>query len=191
MRSIIFTDKRPATRPGNGFSKIRDKALRSALVAPVAALFVFASSGGVLADPSYGCFTRDYSDAHLAKHPAQIVNSIRLKLMKQPQYGEWIGLMDVKTANQGHVQRSGHGGQTFTQFLICWDQGGKRGCSVECDGGSFDITRDDGKVLDLRTRYLMVGETDECGGAVDLAEENYRWVTYRLMRAADVACADM
>ena len=68
---------------------------------------------------------------------------------------------------------------------------GKRGCSVECDGGSFEITRDDGTVLDLRTRYLMVGETEDCGGAVDLAEENDRWVTYRLMRAADAACADM
>lgn len=191
MRSITSTKEPCAARSGNGFSKIRDKALGSALVAPGAAVLALAGADTVQADPTYGCFSRDYSAAHLAKHPAQIVDTIRLKLMNQPEYDAWIGLMDVKTANQGHVRRSGHGGQTFSQFLICWEDGGKRGCSVECDGGSFDIKREDGNVLDLRTRYLMVGETEECGGAVDLAEENYRWVTYRLKRMADAACADM
>ena len=162
--------------------------MRNIIFTSIAAITI---SGMALAEPTFGCFTRDYSDDHLAKHPEQIVDQIRLKLKRQPEYGEWIGLLDVKTANQGHVRTGGHGGEYFSQFLICWENGGTRGCSVECDGGSFDITKDDGKILQFRTQYLMVGETEECGGAVDLAEKRNQPVSYRLTRADDAACADM
>jgi len=60
---------------------------------------------------------------------------------------------------------------------------------VECDGGSMEITRADAKILLFRTDYLLVGDADQCGGPVDLAEKVNEKVTYKLMRVADSQCA--
>lgn len=148
-------------------------------------------AGPVLADPTLGCFERSYSAAHLAGQPAQIVARMRLKLSIQPEYGEWIATMDVRAANQGHAKRNGHGDQSFAQFLICWEDGARRGCSVECDGGSFEITKESATSLTFRTDYLLVGETDDCGGALDLAEKQGQPVSYRLNRVDDAVCAGL
>jgi len=140
--------------------------------------------------PRQGCFVRDYTDAHLARHPDQIVDRIALRIRKD-DYGDIVADMRVLLARQGHVARSGHGGQSMEQFLFCWTEGKKTGCSVECDGGHFTITRDTGKVLTFRTDYLMVGDTDECGGAVDLAEIPGQAVSSRLDRASTAVCDGM
>ncbi|MCK4713676.1 MAG: hypothetical protein KAT26_12440 [Marinosulfonomonas sp.] len=140
--------------------------------------------------PPQGCFTRDYSDAHLAANPDQVVEQISLKFSRQAE--ERIAEMRVLTANQGHVRQSGHGGQVFEQFLYCFDgmiTDGIWACGVECDGGRMEIIRDDGKILEFRTKYLMVGETEECGGAIDLAETENVLVVYRLQRVADSQCS--
>ena len=143
----------------------------------------------VAAEPTFGCYERIYSAEHLAGQPDQVVQEIRLSLSKQQEFGEWVAGMEVLTANQGHAARDGLGGQRLTQFLICWENDGRRGCSVECDGGSFTITRDDGKRLAFRTDYLMVGDTEGCGGAMDIAEKDGQAVSYRLQRVSEARCA--
>jgi hypothetical protein len=59
---------------------------------------------------------------------------------------------------------------------------------VECDGGSFEVVAQAEGRIDIRTRYLLVGTDDDCGGPVDLAEVPDTPVTYRLFRAPDTAC---
>jgi len=154
------------------------------LVAAVVGTAVFA--GG----PRSGCYQRDYTQAHLSSHPDQIVDQITL-LIRKDDYGETVASMRVLTANQGHVALSGHGNQLFDQFLICWADGARTGCSVECDGGRFEVTRDTGKALTFRTRNLWVGNTDECGGAIDLAERPGQPVSYRLNKVGASACSGM
>ena len=140
--------------------------------------------------PPEGCYERAYSQDHLAKNPDQIVAQIAVKFGQKA--GDRIAQMSVLTANQGHVKASGNGGQLLDQFLFCFaprDGAKNWSCSVECDGGSMEITRADAKTLLFRTDYLMVGDSDQCGGPVDLAEKKNVRVTYKLARVADNQCA--
>lgn len=155
---------------------------------------ISATLGLGLASPGFaetkitqGCFERDYSDAHLAGQPKQVVKWIRVHV-HEDSYGDTVVDMNVEFARQGHVLASGHAGAVLDQTLHCWDSNGEIGCSVDCDGGSFIVTGDDGNFLTLRTDYLMVGETESCGGAVDLAETQGKPVSYRLNRVEDAAC---
>jgi len=160
--------------------------VRNIIFTSLAAILLAGS--GWAGGPPPGCYHRDYTDAHLRKHPKQIVDWITM-IVERDQYGQDAARMMVFTANQGHVQNSGQGHQVFTQFLFCFDEaGGKARCSVECDGGGFVVTRDTGKSLTFQTKNLWVGETDECGGAVDLAEIPGKPVKYRLDRVSDSAC---
>ena len=140
--------------------------------------------------PPEGCYERVYSQEHLAKNPDQVVAQIVVKFGQNA--GDRIAEMSVLTANQGHVQASGNGGQLLAQYLYCMAPGaGDKNwiCSVECDGGIMDILQSDAKTLLFRTDYLLVGESDECGGPVDLAEKPYQNVTYKLLRVADSQCS--
>lgn len=138
------------------------------------------------ADPMMGCFMRDYSDAHLAKHPAQVVDEIALSVR---QAGEFInGTLWVLTARQGHVAHSGLGGRLLKQQLLCWKEMGTMNCFVECDGGGFTVTKATGDSLTFRTNFLLVGDENGCGGPVDLAENPGQPVSYRLNRADPTVC---
>lgn len=140
--------------------------------------------------PPEGCYQRNYSQQHLAKNPDQVVEQIAVKFGQKA--ADRIAQMSVLTANQGHVRASGNGGQLFDQYLYCFaPRGGAKNwtCSVECDGGSMEIMRADGKTLLFRTDYLLVGDSKECGGPVDLAEKINTQVTYKLTRVADSQCA--
>lgn len=138
--------------------------------------------------PPLGCYQRAYSAEHLAANPAQIVDEISLKIHIQAIYGEIIGDMRVWFADQGRVAGTVNAGRVLDQFLICWGDETRSGCSVECDGGSFQVTKADPNGLTFETDYLLVGETEDCGGAEDLAEILGQPVKYRLNRVDDAVC---
>lgn len=149
-------------------------------------LYLVASSG-VSAEPEMGCFARDYSDAHLASNPAQVVDQIVLRVGR-PTTTDIFATIGVTLANQGHVAASGHGGQSYQQFLFCWRDSKALVCGVECDGGSMTVTRVSGDSITFRTNYLIVGNPEGCGGFVDLAEFPGQPVSYRLDRVSDSVC---
>ena len=99
-----------------------------------------------------------------------------------------VARMMAATANQGHARRSGLGNKIFTQWLFCYEEGGRAACSVECDGGRFIVTRQTPDSLTFQTDYLMVGDSEECGGAIDLAEVPRTPVKYRLDLVSDSTC---
>ncbi|MCU0906929.1 MAG: hypothetical protein MUF73_05645 [Rhodobacteraceae bacterium] len=134
-----------------------------------------------------GCWARDYDAAHLAANPDQVVRAMRLSFGKDPENGP-VAWLEVTLADQGHAGREGLGGVLLQQGLLCRADGGRPTCVVECDGGSFEVVAQAGGQIDIRTRYLLLGIDDECGGPVDLAELPDTPVTYRLFRAPDSAC---
>ncbi|MCH2066371.1 hypothetical protein [Shimia sp.] len=145
-------------------------------------------AGPVLAEgPPEGCYVRDYTDAHLAGQPAQVVDWMQLWIYSDENQNKLANML-VGFTNQGHVAGTQHAGQVLDQFLLCFDSGGRKGCTVECDGGNFFVTRDSGDAMTIETSYLMVGETDSCGGAVDLAEVPGKAVKYKLFRADAQRC---
>lgn len=137
-----------------------------------------------------GCYARTYDGAHLAAHPDQVVAEMHLHLFPpdaiQTQGGAFLR---VRVADQGHAGPAGFGGRILTQGLTCFP-GERWMCGVDCDGGTFEITRSGGDTLIIRTRYLTVGDTEECGGAIDIAEHPGQPVSYRLTRADPTQCRE-
>ncbi len=145
-------------------------------------------AGPVLAEgPAEGCYVRDYSAAHLAGQPAQVVDWMQLWVYSDENRNKLANML-VGFTNQGHVANTKHAGQVLDQFLLCFDYDGRKGCTVECDGGNFFVTRDTGDAITIETSYLTVGYTDSCGGAVDLAEKPGQPVKYKLYRADARQC---
>lgn len=148
-------------------------------------------AGAALAEgPDLGCYARTYSDAHLAQNPAQVVQRMVLRT-RWDDHSDTYAEMWVETADQGHVAAAGQGRQLLEQTLTCWSQGNTDFCGVECDGGSFSVVQQDARGLTLQTSYLMVGDVEGCGGAVDLAEAPGQTTRYRLNRVGDTICEAM
>ncbi|SMX47577.1 hypothetical protein MAA8898_03694 [Maliponia aquimaris] len=157
----------------------------------VLALTAVLAGQGVAEEIRAGCYQRIYSDQHLRDNPDQVVWQMRLKVGNGLAAGEREAVMEVIAANQGHARRDDNNGRVFTQGLICLDDAGTARCQVECDGGGFEVTRQDGDGLTFATDYLMVGEGDGCGGVMDLAEKVGVTVKYRLNRVGDAVCSGM
>lgn len=160
----------------------------------LAAAVLSAATGAAQAEggPSHGCYARTYSATHLRANPAQVVERMLLRVRPEAPSGpaETVADMSVWAANQGHARSDGVGGERFDGFLFCWQQGKGKGCGIECDGGTLDIEIDDGRTLQFRTDYLMLGSAHDCGGILDLAERPGEIVSYRLERVADAVCTD-
>ena len=141
-----------------------------------------------------GCFMRDYSPDHLARHPDQVVRTIWLSFRRGGPYDELFADLAIVTANGGHAAAAGQGDTRFDQGLICAEDHDPLVCAVDCDGGSFFLTRDAGEMIEITTRYLLVGYNEDdddreaCGGAIDIAEHPDEPVVYRLFRVDDDRC---
>ncbi len=149
---------------------------------------VLAALPAAAAGPEPGCWVRNYSPSHLARNPAQIVASITLKVQQVPGLRDRHATLAATFADQGRVAGGPYAGQMLVQQLTCWQDGPLKGCSVECDGGSFVVTRENAASLTIETDYLMIGDTEGCGGVEDLAESTGRPVKYRLDRADASLC---
>lgn len=179
-------------RKDNILSIYRKMKAYNGLACVIAAVLGFSAGQGALAQsgPEPGCYSRSYSADHLKRHPDQVVSDMTMFVYDQD--GGRYAKMIVAFANQGHVRRNGSELQVLDQFLLCFDNAdGTPGCAVECDGGSFRVTRQDKSGLTFQTRYLMVGEADGCGGQIDLAEIPGRAVKYRLNRVGRKMCFGM
>lgn len=158
-----------------------------------AALFAVCASAGFAEMPEPGCYERVYSAQHLKAHPEQVVSAIRMRVFDQAN--ERLVNMEVLFANQGHVKRAGLGEQVLTQQLFCQSsnrEGGRDFCAVDCDGGAFEVVRQDADGIAIRTEYLTIGDTESgCGGAINMAEKPDQPVTYVLNHAGPKLCGGM
>ena len=130
-----------------------------------------------------GCYARDYSPAHLAAHPDQVVRTIKIRILAADQDTGVGARLWVSLADQGHVRAEGLGGTDLDSDLYC--SADRSSCGIECDGGNFEVAQD-GDRLSLTTSRIIVG--GGCEGATDLAEQPDTAVTYLLTRAPDMIC---
>lgn len=153
-------------------------------------LLVALAAAPALADgPPPGCYDRSYTAEHLRKAPEQFVARIRLWLGPNGDGSHVQGRLSLWTANQGHARRDGQGNQRFDSMVFCSTRDGQDVCGIECDGGGGRITVT-GETLELTTSQMWIGEIEDCGGAIDLAERPGVPVTYRMARVADANCND-
>lgn len=154
-------------------------------------LLVLIPAWAVADGPDPGCYERSYSGDHLAAHPAQVVSKMRLLIFEDTNYNQTMAAMEVQMTVQGHVAGTGAAGRTLRQGLICFSGAQTAGCAVECDGGSFTVRRQDKQGIVVSTDYLTVGQTESCGGLVDLAEVPGEAVSYLLNAAPMSVCSGL
>lgn len=98
----------------------------------LAALFLLGLGGEAAAD---SCYARDYSDAHMARNPDQIVRRMRLLLVDEPYRAALVAVVFRDDARQ------------WSNSMNCFDPTGDgrpeafMGCAVDCDGGAFYLRR--------------------------------------------------
>lgn len=100
-----------------------------------------------------GCYSRSYSDAHLAKHTEQLVTDIAVMAegsIADPMLGLWVTLR-----LRGDIAGS------YEALAYCENAGAAVTCGMEGDAGSFSITPDgDGTIVIDVGPYGMSFEGD-------------------------------
>ncbi len=164
---------------------IRRLILASALLAPLP----------VGAELPLGCFTRDYSAAHLAKNPNQHVASLRLRFHDGEYPDALPGTLHVGVAGrfsaQGRAKTDRVENLPFSQGASCGIRDGRLTCSVDCDGGSFVVRSLQADRLEIATEGFSLESPEGCSPLSSLGEENAGITVYVLTRADDAACRDI
>lgn len=124
------------------------------------------------------CFSREYSDQHLARHPKQTVQSMTMKFSKDANSGEGIMLginakiKRVKTLPSGDTITEL---KPYTTGMGCFLEGETLRCMIDCDGGSAKVTwnvTDKGNEIEFKNEgFVMYGG---CGEEVN--EEDTIWL---------------
>jgi hypothetical protein len=91
---------------------------------------------------TYACFVRTYDQAHLARHPLQKVNAMKLLVTSEPE-PEAEGLhysfrLGVRYRNKRSAYDSS-GDCSNAAISAATDNEARLGCGVDCDGGGIDI----------------------------------------------------
>lgn len=149
------------------------------------------SAAPAWAELPLGCFTRDYSNAHLAENPNQHVASLKLLFTRgaDTMYPRFLQV-EGRFADQGRARLDRVQGQAFHQSAFCTEEAGQPRCQVECDGGGLAVHPLRGDTLDVSTDYFVL-EYEGCEALSDLAELGGGETTYRLTRAPESACSGM
>jgi hypothetical protein len=163
------------------------KAIRAltSIILMITALAVSHPAGAQARAPLFvadqeACFGRVYDRAHLAAHPNQTVTSLHIfrYLGERPEAENWQAnrrdeaIKQFRKAGYANVQafvtfrgRTGH----FHNWLGCREAKEGTECSVECDGGRFDLKRESaGTVLLNNHGFVLIGG---CSDDVEASKE--------------------
>ncbi len=146
------------------------------------------------ADEVLSCYTRSYSEAHLAQNPDQVVKGMVLAFYKLDEYDDTLAFVMTRLSEQGRLANSSMSGRLLDQFLSCYNGTGGvgTGCGVACDGGGFAVTKQTADSITLRVHYMVMGDpTEGCGGTFELYERQGETTSYRLNRADSAICEAM
>lgn len=94
------------------------------------------------------CYARTYDGDHLAKHPAQTVQSIEIDMDKAKVSGEsnTPGSFEI-----GFAVRLKKGPQWYGQAGVCKTEADAFSCFLEADGGTFRLKPEGARALRLET----------------------------------------
>lgn len=110
----------------------------------------------VFAETPFTCYARTYDKAHMAKHPGQIMQSVRIKLVKSKLNEH--GITFDGEVNATVVGQPGRWSEGFS----CTGKGAVLSCFIECDGGRFELRRNkDSLKLVNADRFRLA--KDGCG----------------------------
>jgi len=144
------------------------------------------------ADWPLGCYVRDYSADHLARHPDQVVDRMSILFtqpnLSHPTSGLVWAEIQVLLADQGHAARSGFGGLRVAEVAASY--GVPFAFGVDCDGGRFEVVAHDAAGITIETDRLNL--RGGCGPGdniyTTLAEIEGETTAYKMIKADEAAC---
>ena len=140
-------------------------------------------------DVPMGCYLRDYSPDHLAKHPEQVVD--RISILFRPGNQFTAAEVNVLFADQGHAARDGYGGLRGAETAGNFNADVPLKFAVECDGGSFDVIESSADHILIETSWFRLSDNG-CGSdeiRSTLLEEGSASTRYRLDQVEETMCA--
>ena len=161
--------------------RIRATLFSSCIATALVMIGVFTRSA--VADGVVGCFERAYDNAHLSRHPDQVVKAVKLFIKKtspDSYYRYDFALRLMLRGTNEPLQTGGY----------CYNEGSGVKCQVECDGGGVYVVPHAGYVVMFLDRirtarcgkdYVKGGE-DVSGGKDDRE--------FRLNQTTSVRCID-
>jgi hypothetical protein len=150
------------------------------LITGIAALLL-ATGAAHTETNALGCFARVYDEAHLAKHPDQLVTAVKLHIRKwtEEKYVEFALKVKVRGRNE-----------TLHTGGLC--QKGESGlsCSVDCDGGGINVVpRGDHAMMYVERIRMATCDSDYVDSGEDLSGGKDDRV-FRLNRVNERECAE-
>jgi hypothetical protein len=156
-------------------------------------LFIALAASPALANPleqelagaSNTCWERTYNAAHLAAHPRQVTQKIRL-LTEVQDDGSIMASIGIRPREPG-----GSGLFDYVAFGSCTPKGSALKCAPEWDAGSFALEKVSKAEMKVRNSHMIVNpfnydSEDVSDKALDLgATDDAVWV---LARIGDEGC---
>jgi hypothetical protein len=122
------------------------------------------------------CFSKHYSQSHLAQNHSQTVSKIQLKFYKNQYTTNWIAL-ELRTTLKSH------GEHNFSNTMSCYDKGGYLHCGIDCDGGQATISWDPSTTDQVLFRNL--GKIVIHGGCGNTSAKFEDWIYLRNLPQGD------
>lgn len=136
------------------------------------------------AESMQGCFIRNYSDAHLAKHPNQLVTSVRLFARRNDSREEFF--LELKLRGRS---------ESLSTAGICLDQDSRSfHCFVDCNGGGINIRPQSSHVMMYLDQITMKKTCDMNPGDIEgnvVVSGGLDDRVFRIDRVNDAACRGM
>ena len=84
-----------------------------------------------------GCYERVYDARHLADHPSQHVESMRIRFFRRAGADTVAAVMNLRFREGSRRYRQP--AATYVAGFICMREGNRVMCGVECDGGRVSL----------------------------------------------------
>lgn len=148
-------------------------------------------------DKTYACFVRVYDAEHLARHPKQKVNRMKLLVTAEKTPGEGASGYSFRLGLSYRNRKGVFDSSGECRNAVFDDKPGENtarlGCSVDCDGGGIgiDLSKDNrAAILSVeRVRIWRNNKPDEeASYSLDAGQDDH---IFRLERADAKQCASL
>jgi hypothetical protein len=132
---------------------------------PILALILLGTTSAIAQSVPMGCYSKDYTEEHLARHPEQVVDRISVLFIHRD--GRILADVQVLLADQGHAGRNSYGGARVSEFAVNpnnYDV--SKRFSVDCDGGGFDVIEVDAESIVIETNGFRLS-SNSCTNGLD------------------------
>ena len=116
-----------------------------------------------LGEKTYACFVRRYDANHLAQHPKQKVNAMKLLVTAENPPEEKITNYSFRLGFKYRHRPGNFDSSGFCSHVVAEDKGNeiRFGCGVDCEGGGINVAMKDDKSALIRLERIRIWERNK------------------------------